>query len=96
MYRIAGYALCMTMPGFTYLKLLRIGLWKIKITLATQPPYSTDVNLQDCFIFRRGRPLHNKDAVLNIVKEYLTTLKPTDFSTAFVKLGQHLQSGDYL
>ena len=75
-----------------------------KITLATQPPYYPDVNLQDCFIFRnletfrRERLLRNKDAVS---KEYLTTLKPTDFSVAFVKLGQHLQSvvdksGDYL
>jgi len=78
-----------------------------KITLATQRTYSPDVNLQDCFIFlnfetfRRGRLLRNKDAVSNIVKEYLTTLKPTDFSAAFIKFGQHLQSlvdksGDYL
>ena len=69
-----------------------------KITLATQPSYSPDVNLQDCFIFRnfetfqRGRLLRNKDAVSNIVKEYLKALKPTDFSAAFVKLRQHLQS----
>jgi len=67
-----------------------------KITLVTQPPYSPDVNLQDCFIFRnfetfqRERLLRNKDAVSNILKEYLTTLKPTDFSAAFFK------SGDYL